>query len=65
MIPAPAFWLKELRRLCDEHDILIFDEIQCGVGKSGYNFAFEESGVVPDILCLSLLVEVCQCHCWL
>ena len=54
VIPAPAFWLKELRRLCDEHDILlIFDEIQCGVGKSGYNFAFEESGVIPDILCLS------------
>lgn len=54
VIPAPAFWLKELRRICDEHDIiLIFDEIQCGVGKTGYNFAFEEAGVVPDILCLS------------
>ncbi|KHD26868.1 aminotransferase class III [Vibrio caribbeanicus] len=54
VIPAPAFWLRELRRICDEHGILlIFDEIQCGVGKSGYNFAFEEAGIVPDILCLS------------
>lgn len=54
VIPAPAFWLRELRRLCDEHGILlIFDEIQCGVGKSGYRFAFEESGISPDILCLS------------
>ena len=54
VIPAPAFWLQELRRICDEHEILlIFDEIQCGVGKSGYHFAFEEAGIVPDILCLS------------
>ncbi|NOH80079.1 aminotransferase class III-fold pyridoxal phosphate-dependent enzyme [Vibrio sp. RE86] len=54
VVPAPAFWLRELRRLCDEHGILlILDEIQCGVGKSGYNFAFEEAGIVPDILCLS------------
>ncbi|SON48370.1 pyridoxal phosphate-dependent class III aminotransferase [Vibrio tapetis] len=54
VIPAPAFWLQALRRICDEHGILlIFDEIQCGVGKTGHNFAFEESGVSPDILCLS------------
>lgn len=54
VVPAPAFWLRELRRICDEHGILlILDEIQCGVGKSGYNFAFEEAGIVPDILCLS------------
>lgn len=54
VIPAPAFWLRELRRICDDHDILlIFDEIQCGVGKTGYNFAFEEAGIVPDVLCLS------------
>lgn len=54
VIPAPAFWLRELRRVCDEHSILlIFDEIQCGVGKTGYHFAYEESGIQPDILCLS------------
>nr|VVV04525.1 Diaminobutyrate--2-oxoglutarate aminotransferase [Aliivibrio wodanis] len=54
VIPAPAFWLKELRRLCDEHEIvLILDEIQCGVAKTGHNFVFEESEITPDILCLS------------
>ncbi|CAH0526353.1 pyridoxal phosphate-dependent class III aminotransferase [Vibrio hippocampi] len=54
VIPAPAFWLQALRRICDEHEILlILDEIQCGVGKTGYRFAFEEAGIEPDILCLS------------
>ncbi|CAH0533136.1 Acetylornithine/succinyldiaminopimelate aminotransferase [Vibrio stylophorae] len=57
VIPAPAFWLRELRRITKEHGILlIFDEIQCGIGKSGHHFAFEESGVTPDILCLSKAV---------
>ncbi|MGF1681268.1 pyridoxal phosphate-dependent class III aminotransferase [Photobacterium minamisatsumaniensis] len=57
VIPAPAFWLQELRRITKEHGILlIFDEIQCGIGKTGYNFAFEEAGVAPDILCLSKAV---------
>ena len=54
VLPAPAFWLKELRRIADEHEILlIFDEIQCGVGRTGDHFAFEESGIEPDILILS------------
>lgn len=54
VIPAPAFWLQELRRITKEHGILlIFDEIQCGVGRTGDNFAFEESGIEPDILILS------------
>ncbi len=54
VIPAPVEWLRELRRITTEHGILlILDEIQCGVGKSGYRFAFEESGITPDILCLS------------
>jgi diaminobutyrate-2-oxoglutarate transaminase len=54
VIPAPVQWMKELRRICDEHEILlILDEIQCGVGKTGYRFAFEEAGIAPDILCLS------------
>ncbi|MGF1909814.1 pyridoxal phosphate-dependent class III aminotransferase [Vibrio kasasachensis] len=54
VISAPAFWLKELRRICDDHGILlIFDEIQCGVGKTGDHFAYQESGIQPDILCLS------------
>lgn len=57
VIPAPAYWLKELRRITQEHGILlIFDEIQCGIGKTGSHFAFEDSGVTPDILCLSKAV---------
>ncbi|MDD1781798.1 pyridoxal phosphate-dependent class III aminotransferase [Enterovibrio sp. ZSDZ35] len=57
VIPAPAFWLQELRRITEEHGILlIFDEIQCGIGKTGSHFAFEEAGIQPDILCLSKAV---------
>ncbi|MDF2185894.1 pyridoxal phosphate-dependent class III aminotransferase [Grimontia hollisae] len=57
VIPAPAFWLRELRRITEENGILlIFDEIQCGIGKTGSHFAFEEAGVTPDILCLSKAV---------
>jgi diaminobutyrate-2-oxoglutarate transaminase len=54
VLPAPKKWLQELRRITTEHGILlIFDEIQCGIGRSGDHFAFEESGIEPDILILS------------
>ncbi|MFT6986564.1 MAG: diaminobutyrate-2-oxoglutarate transaminase [Psychromonas sp.] len=53
-IPAPLEWLQELRRITTEQGILlIFDEIQCGVGRSGDHFAFEYAGIEPDILILS------------
>ncbi len=46
-------WLEELRSKCDEAGVvLIFDEVQCGIGRTGKAFAFEHFGVVPDILCL-------------
>lgn len=46
-------YLQALRKRCDETGtLLIFDEIQCGMGRSGKLFAFEHSGVVPDILTL-------------
>ena len=46
-------WLEELRVKCDEAGVvLIFDEVQCGIGRTGKAFAFEHFGVVPDILCL-------------
>ena len=50
---ASTAYLQALRRRCDETGtLLIFDEIQCGMGRSGKLFAFEHSGVVPDILTL-------------
>lgn len=50
-VPAPAAFLTGLRRLCDEHDImLIFDEVQSGMGRCGDWFAAQTYGVTPDIL---------------
>jgi acetylornithine/N-succinyldiaminopimelate aminotransferase len=50
---ASTEYLKQLRKKCDETGTqLIFDEIQCGMGRTGKLFAFEHSGVVPDILTL-------------
>lgn len=49
--PAPAAFLVGLRRLCDEYGILlIFDEVQSGMGRSGDWFAAQRYGVTPDIL---------------
>ena len=49
----PAGWLNELRKACDQHCVLlIFDEIQAGFGRTGSLWAFEQYGVVPDILLL-------------
>ncbi|MBD5512541.1 MAG: aspartate aminotransferase family protein [Lachnospiraceae bacterium] len=49
--PAEEYFLKELRALCDEKDILlILDEIQCGMGRTGYMFAWQKYGVKPDIM---------------
>lgn len=49
--PAEEGFLKGLRALCDERDILlIFDEIQCGMGRTGYMFAWQKYGVEPDIM---------------
>lgn len=51
MIPADEAFLKAVRELCDERDILlILDEIQCGMGRTGYMFAWQRHGVKPDIM---------------
>ena len=49
--PAEPAFLEGVRALCDEKDILlILDEIQCGMGRTGYMFAYQGYGVMPDIL---------------
>jgi acetylornithine/N-succinyldiaminopimelate aminotransferase len=48
---VPASFLRELRALCDKHGLLlVFDEIQSGVGRTGKLFAYEWSGVSPDVM---------------
>jgi acetylornithine/N-succinyldiaminopimelate aminotransferase len=50
----PTQCLRGLRDLCDRHGLLlIFDEVQCGVGRSGHFFAHEKSGVTPDIMAVA------------
>ena len=52
--PATQEFLQGLRALCDEHNaLLIFDEIQCGLGRTGKLWAYEQYGVVPDIMTLA------------
>ncbi len=49
--PASEEFLKGVRALCDEHDmLLILDEIQCGMGRSGEMFAWQAYGVKPDVM---------------
>ena len=51
LIPAEESFLRDLRAICDEKDILlIFDEIQCGMGRTGSMFAWQKFGIKPDIM---------------
>jgi 4-aminobutyrate aminotransferase len=53
-VVPPATFLPTLRRLCDEHGILLVaDEVQSGMARTGRMFAVEHSGVVPDIMCVA------------
>jgi acetylornithine aminotransferase len=52
-VPAPAY-LQELRRLCDTHGwLLMLDEIQTGIARTGSWFAFQQAGIVPDVMALA------------
>jgi acetylornithine/N-succinyldiaminopimelate aminotransferase len=54
IVPANPDYLNSVRELCDQHDILlIFDEIQCGIGRSGNWFAKDHFGIQPDIITLA------------
>lgn len=51
LYPATETFLKQVRALCDEKDILlIFDEVQCGMGRTGYMYAWQRYQVKPDIM---------------
>jgi len=51
MVEVPARYMKAIRNLCDEYGILlIFDECQCGFGRTGEWFSYQRAGVVPDIV---------------
>jgi L-lysine 6-transaminase len=53
-------WLRKLREICDENEILlIFDEVQCGMGVTGRNWCCEHFGVVPDLLAFGKKAQVC------
>ncbi len=52
--PLAPDYLQKIRALCDRHDLLlIFDEVQTGMGRTGSLFAYQQSGVVPDIMTLA------------
>ena len=54
VFPGDEEFIKGIRKLCDENDILlVFDEIQCGMGRTGKMFAHEYYGVKPDVLTLA------------
>ena len=49
-----AEFMQGLRKLCDEHDmLLVLDEVQCGYGRTGHFFAYEWSGITPDIVAVA------------
>jgi 4-aminobutyrate aminotransferase len=53
-VVAPTVFMRELRRICDKHGILLVaDEVQSGVGRTGKWWAIEHTGVHPDIVCMA------------
>jgi 4-aminobutyrate aminotransferase/(S)-3-amino-2-methylpropionate transaminase len=53
-IPVPPRFLKRIRELCSEHGIvMVADEVQCGMGRTGRLFAVEHCGIVPDLITIA------------
>lgn len=53
-------WLQTLRRICDAHEmLLIFDEVQCGMGATGRTWCCQHFGVLPDLLAFGKKAQVC------
>jgi 4-aminobutyrate aminotransferase len=53
-VVAPTIFMQELRKICDKHGILlVVDEVQSGIGRTGKWFAVEHTGVKPDIVCMA------------
>ena len=53
-VVAPKVFMQELRRICDRHGILlVVDEVQSGIGRTGKWFAVEHTGVQPDMVCMA------------
>jgi 4-aminobutyrate aminotransferase len=53
-VVAPKIFMQELRRICDRHGImLVVDEVQSGIGRTGKWFAVEHTGVQPDMVCIA------------
>ncbi|MFN2587219.1 MAG: acetylornithine transaminase [Actinomycetota bacterium] len=54
VVVPPETYLRDARRVCDESGaLLMLDEVQTGIGRTGRWFAYEHAGVVPDVLCLA------------
>jgi predicted acetylornithine/succinylornithine family transaminase len=54
IIPAETEYLKKVRQLCDEKEILLmFDEVQCGMGRTGHFYAYQGYGVEPDAISMA------------
>ena len=54
VVPAAPGFLEGLRRICDERDLLlVFDEVQCGCGRTGKWFGYQHFGVTPDVITLA------------